>query len=137
VIRNWARVQAAHQHRAYFRRLLVHEYLAGRRGLKNTLQFHGVDTIEHATTDSAFGRVDAGDQVARLLVGLPARQQAALALRFLEDCTYSEVAGALGCRESTARSLVKRGLAALRLNLDAQPTPTRTARTRRDDHRDD
>jgi DNA-directed RNA polymerase specialized sigma24 family protein len=39
-------------------------------------------------------------------------------LRFYEDLTYEEIAAALGCRLGTAKSLVHRGLAALRKELD-------------------
>lgn len=48
------------------------------------------------------------------LVTLPFRQRAALVLRFYEDRTTEEIAVLLGCRAGTARSLISRGLAALR-----------------------
>lgn len=48
------------------------------------------------------------------LAALPYRQRAALVLRFYEDRTEAEIAAALGCRPATVRSLVHRGLAALR-----------------------
>jgi RNA polymerase sigma-70 factor (sigma-E family) len=50
----------------------------------------------------------------RALLALPVRQRAALVLRFYEDMSYAEIARTLGSREGTARSLVSRGLAALR-----------------------
>jgi len=45
---------------------------------------------------------------------LPYRQRAALVLRFYEDLPDEEIARALKCRPATVRSLVHRGLAALR-----------------------
>lgn len=48
------------------------------------------------------------------LLALPFRQRAALVLRFYEDRTTEEIAEALGCRPGTARSLLSRGVAALR-----------------------
>jgi RNA polymerase sigma-70 factor (sigma-E family) len=48
------------------------------------------------------------------LVHLPYRQRAALVLRYYEDRPEAEIADLLGCRPATVRSLVHRGLAALR-----------------------
>jgi RNA polymerase sigma factor (sigma-70 family) len=45
---------------------------------------------------------------------LPYRQRVALVLRFYEDLPDEEIAKALRCRPATVRSLVHRGLAALR-----------------------
>jgi RNA polymerase sigma factor (sigma-70 family) len=45
---------------------------------------------------------------------LPARQRAAIVLRFHLGSTDVEIAEVLGCRPATARSLVHRGLARLR-----------------------
>ena len=54
----------------------------------------------------------------RLSRQLPHRQRAALVLRFYEDRSFAEVAEVLGCAESSARSLVHRGLADLRRRLE-------------------
>ncbi|HYZ99153.1 MAG TPA: sigma-70 family RNA polymerase sigma factor [Acidimicrobiales bacterium] len=48
------------------------------------------------------------------LARLPYRQRAALVLRFYEDWPDAEIAALLRCRPATVRSLVHRGLAALR-----------------------
>jgi RNA polymerase sigma-70 factor (sigma-E family) len=48
------------------------------------------------------------------LVRLPYRQRAALVLRYYEDRPDDEIAEVLGCRPATVRSLIHRGLAALR-----------------------
>lgn len=50
----------------------------------------------------------------RALLDLPARQRAALVLRYYEDLPEDEIAQILGCRPGTVRSLVSRGTAALR-----------------------
>lgn len=54
----------------------------------------------------------------RLSRQLPRRQRAALVLRFYEDRSFAEIAEVLGCAESSARSLVHRGLADLRQKLE-------------------
>jgi RNA polymerase sigma factor (sigma-70 family) len=48
------------------------------------------------------------------LAALPYKQRAALVLRFYEDRPAQEIAKALHCRPATVRSLIHRGLAALR-----------------------
>ena len=48
------------------------------------------------------------------LENLPFRQRVALVLRYYEDRSMEEIAAALECRPGTAKSLVSRGLAALR-----------------------
>ncbi|MEU2613019.1 sigma factor-like helix-turn-helix DNA-binding protein [Micromonospora sp. NPDC007271] len=46
------------------------------------------------------------------------RQRAALFLRFYLDLPEREIAAALGCRPGTVKTLIHRGLAALREHLD-------------------
>jgi len=50
------------------------------------------------------------------LLGLPARQRAAIVLRYYEDLSESAIADILRCPPATVRSLVRRGLQTLRLN---------------------
>lgn len=56
------------------------------------------------------------------LQALPHRQRAALVLRFYEQASIAEIAETLGAREGTAKSLVSRGLAALRANTGLTDT---------------
>ena len=56
-------------------------------------------------------------QARRLLAGLPARQRAAVALRFYDDLAFAEIGLILDCPESTARSYVHRALERLRAQL--------------------
>lgn len=55
---------------------------------------------------------------------LPRKQRVAVVLSYIEDRTYDEIAAVLGCSPATARSLVSRGVAALRrmnsTDLDAR-----------------
>lgn len=54
------------------------------------------------------------DETWAVLRRLPERQRQALVLRFYEDLPEAEIARLLGCRPGTVRSLVHRGLAAVR-----------------------
>ncbi len=58
----------------------------------------------------------------RAMAGLPERQRAAIVLRFYEDLSEADVAEILRCRPGTAKSLVSRGLEAMRQEMrGAQP----------------
>jgi len=59
------------------------------------------------------------DALQRALVVLPYRQRAALVLRFYEDWPDDDIAELLGCRPATVRSLIHRGLEAMRKVLDS------------------
>lgn len=61
-----------------------------------------------------------------LLTDLPARQRAALTLRYVHDLSDAAIARALGCRTGTVRSLLSRGRAAIRARH--QDSTTRTQR---------
>ncbi len=49
---------------------------------------------------------------------LPARRRAAIVLRFYEDLAEADIAQVLGCRPGTVRSLLSRGLAELRKEVE-------------------
>jgi RNA polymerase sigma-70 factor (sigma-E family) len=59
-----------------------------------------------------------GSELFDALAVLPFRQRTALVLRFYEDRSTEEIAAALGCRPGTAKSLVSRGLARLREEIE-------------------
>jgi RNA polymerase sigma-70 factor (ECF subfamily) len=56
--------------------------------------------------------------VNRAITRLPPQQREAVALRFLEQLSYAEIAGVLECTETTARSHMHHGLCALRKYLE-------------------
>jgi RNA polymerase sigma-70 factor (sigma-E family) len=49
---------------------------------------------------------------------LPARQRAALVLRYYEDLSGKQVAQCLGCSHAAARTLISRGLESLRAGME-------------------
>lgn len=51
------------------------------------------------------------------LIALPSRQRAAVVLKYWGDLSEREIAFALGCRQGTVKSLLSRGLLALREEL--------------------
>ena len=112
----WDRVQAADMPMAYVRRSLVNGFLNQRRRPQSREIV--VDDVPERL-DTMVSRdigVDVGnrDLVWRLLATLPDRQRAALVMRFFDDLADDEIAESLGCRLGTVRSLISRGLSALR-----------------------
>ncbi len=71
----------------------------------------GVDTTMGAGLDT--GLTEFSDA----LQSLPTRQRTAVVLRYLCDLSDDDIAGILDCRTATVRSLVHRGLAALRTQI--------------------
>jgi len=109
----WWRVDAADHPLAYVRRCLTNAFVSSRRRASATEIV--VATVPDAPTrlDASEGVVDRGLTV-QLLSRLSDRQRAAIVLRYYHDLTDDEIAAHLDCRRATARSLVSRGLAAMR-----------------------
>jgi RNA polymerase sigma-70 factor (sigma-E family) len=63
---------------------------------------------------------DDRDALWHALGALPARQRAALVLRFYEDLSERQIAEILRCRPGTVKSLVSRGLARLRTQIGGE-----------------
>jgi RNA polymerase sigma-70 factor (sigma-E family) len=61
------------------------------------------------------------DELWRAVQRLPERQRAAVVLRYYEDRSEREVAITLGCSDAAAKSLIARGMAALRADVGAAP----------------
>jgi len=51
------------------------------------------------------------------LLGLPVRQRAAIVLRYYEDLSEAQIAELLQCRPGTVKSLLSRGLEAMRTEI--------------------
>jgi RNA polymerase sigma-70 factor (sigma-E family) len=113
----WHLVAAADVPVAYVRRSLANGFVnhtrrAARREFAVDVLPEGIDDHDRA------GQLDDRDEIWTLLRTLPDRQRTALVLRYFHDLPDDEIGAALGCREGTVRSLVSRGLAALRENAD-------------------
>jgi RNA polymerase sigma-70 factor (sigma-E family) len=77
-----------------------------------------VAMVETAT-DGGFSAVEARDTLRRVLGTLPRLQRAVLVLGYLDDASDDEIARIIGRKPTTVRSLRKRGLAALRVQLES------------------
>jgi RNA polymerase sigma-70 factor (ECF subfamily) len=97
---------------AWLHRIAVRAALreARRAGRRRAAEHAGHDP-RPATEDAAL------DSALAVLEGLPARQRAALTLRYVHDLPDAAIARALRCRPGTVRSLLSRGRDAVRAAL--------------------
>ncbi|WP_026425886.1 SigE family RNA polymerase sigma factor [Actinokineospora inagensis] len=120
--RVWHKVSEHDKLDGYTRRILVRTFLdETRRG------FFRRETVTEDPGDpaaAANGSVEDRLELLRALTRVPARQRAALVLRYWEDLSLAETAKAMGCSEGTVKSQSARGLGYLR---DILPTPTATS----------
>ncbi len=124
----WHRVESAESSLGYVRRSIANRYVSSRRRREVPT------TSRWELPDSWDGR-DLSTEVAEqafvwgLLGTLPARQRAAVTLKYFHDLPDDDIAQALDCRPATVRSLLSRAMANLRqstaqLEPADQPRPT-------------
>jgi RNA polymerase sigma-70 factor (sigma-E family) len=108
----WSSVRRDGNPHAYARTALVRIHInAWRRQRREVV----TDTPPEGFVDDSASTVVDRDWIAAALRSLPPRQRAVVALRYLEDLSMNDIAEALGCAESTARSQLHRALASLRV----------------------
>jgi len=118
VYRRWRRDGSDVEHaEAYARRAVLNEYLRRRR-LRSATELI-TDSMPDTATPAPDTTVAEHDAMWRALGGLPKRQRAALVLRYYEDLPDRDIATMLDCRQATVRSLIARGLHALRTSVTA------------------
>jgi RNA polymerase sigma-70 factor (sigma-E family) len=110
----WDRIARIDEPYAYVRRMLTNEFLSRRRrrALRTVPLTSAVDPPAPSGPEPG-----AGDDLWRLLAGLPRQQRAVLVLRYYEGLTDAEIADVLHCRPVTVRGYASRALAALRIEL--------------------
>ena len=82
-----------------------------RAGRRRAAERAGHDPPERSDDEALTGAL-------ALLDGLPARQRAALTLRYVHDLPDAAIARALRCRPGTVRSLLSRGREAVRAGME-------------------
>ena len=113
----WRRLIAGGEPDAYARRIIVNRHISWWRRLGRRERLTAFDVDHPAVAEPAQDGLADTHLARRLLAGLPARQRAAVALRFYDDLAFAEIATVLDCTESTARSYVHRALERLRAEL--------------------
>jgi RNA polymerase sigma-70 factor (sigma-E family) len=109
----WQKVLDADAGLAYVRRSLVNRFVSGARSPAARAEsmwelpdsWDGRDVSETVAT---------ANTIWQLLGGLPPRQRAAVVMRYFHDMSDPDIADVLGCRPVSVRSLVSRGISAMR-----------------------
>ncbi len=115
-IRRWDRITRRDSVEAYVRRAMINKQRSVWRRRASTEHLRA-DLPDTPTPDRT-GQVDDLDLLQRALQQLPARQRAAVVLRFYEDLTEAQTAGVLDCSVGTVKSQTSRGIARLRTLLN-------------------
>lgn len=111
----WDRIDMIDNRQAYLRRMVVNELGSWRR--KWARYVPHPDTALDRQVGDGTGQIDDRVELIRELAKLPAKQRAAVTLRFLEDLSDAEIGEVLNCREVTVRGYIHRALKALRVEM--------------------
>ncbi|WP_250035313.1 SigE family RNA polymerase sigma factor [Paractinoplanes maris] len=116
----WRRIEGAPE--AYARKALVNR--ATNRWRSRARRLETPLGVQHEQAGPDHGEdVALRSAVLDALRDLPAKQRAAVVLRYLDDLPVHEVAAALGCSEGTVKSNASRGLDRLRRVLGPSLIP--------------
>jgi RNA polymerase sigma-70 factor (sigma-E family) len=110
----WDRIAKIEEPHAYVRRMLTNEFLSRRR--RRRIRTVPLDSGPEPPAPPG-PEPGEGDEVWRLLAGLPRQQRAVLVLRYYEGLTDDQIGEALHCRAGTVRGYASRALAALRIEI--------------------
>lgn len=113
----FAHLRAHEAFHAYLRRALVNLHTSGIRRSMLERDWLRRESARQAATTASMPDVGAREDLWRALATLPARQRAALVLRYYEDLSERDTAAALGCSVAAVKSLVARGGDALRTEI--------------------
>lgn len=110
----WHRVASRESLDAYVRRIMVNENTSWhRRAWKRRETV--VDVVpEHSNPADPYRMFDQRDRLWPLVQRLPARQRAAVVLRYYEDLSERDTAAILNCSVGTVKSQTSRAIATLR-----------------------
>jgi RNA polymerase sigma-70 factor (sigma-E family) len=118
VIARLGHVRTGQAFDAYLRRTIVNLAKNGWRksSTERAKAFAGTPPTQVAPAADA----DVVDRLTmfQAIQALPIRQRTAIVLRFYEDLPEADIAAVMRCRPGTARSLISRGMAALRSELE-------------------
>ncbi len=108
----WDRINDRGALDGYVRRVMVNINISWWR--RRRLDEYPTDELPDLPVADHSGRSELRDSVDRLLDRLPARQRAAVVLRYYDDLTEPEIAETLGVSVGTVKSTVSRAMARLR-----------------------
>jgi RNA polymerase sigma-70 factor (sigma-E family) len=92
---------------AYARRTITNNYISNQRKKSSS------ELVTDVLPEIPFAAPEISDMW-QVLSAVPERQRAAIVMRYWLDLSDEQIGSVLGCRAGTVRSLLSRGLAALR-----------------------
>lgn len=114
--RSWNRIGSMEFPAAYVRRIISTRHLrADTSWFRRNVDVMDPVTLPDGVVDDASIRSSDRDELSCWLAGLPVRQRTAVVLRHFSGLGYDEIAVELSVSPTGARTLVSRGLAALRV----------------------
>ena len=116
LVRTWPRWSSIRRHddpEVYVRRVIVNSRTSWLRR-RSSAEIPAAETPERHTDADAYAAADARECLHRVLMRLPPRQRAVIALRFLDDLTEGQVATILGCSVGTVKSQAAKAIVKLR-----------------------
>jgi RNA polymerase sigma-70 factor (sigma-E family) len=114
----WDRINDRGALDGYVRRAMVNINISWWR--RRRLEEYPTDELPDMPVADHARRSELRDAMERLLGRLPARQRAAVVLRYYEDLTESEIAETLGVSVGTVKSTVSRAMARLREEAEGE-----------------
>jgi RNA polymerase sigma-70 factor (sigma-E family) len=117
VYRHWDRVRAVELPDAYVRRIMVNENNSRWRRVLRHRETPGSHVLEVIAPAATLPDRAASIDLWRQVQTLPARQRAAVVLRYYEDLSEAQTAEILGCSVGTVKSHTSRALSALRIKM--------------------
>ena len=104
---------------AYLRRTVVNHCMSHHRREKVARTYAERERVRLTgrAPASEMPDVETKDEIRTALADLPARQRAAIVLRFYADLTEAQIGDSLGCSEGAARALVFRAMETLRSRI--------------------
>jgi RNA polymerase sigma-70 factor (sigma-E family) len=113
----FAHLRAREAFDAYLRRAIVNLHTSGLRRRRLEREWLQREGLPRAAATSSMPDVGAREDLWHALSKLPARQRAALVLRYYEDLSERDVGAGRRCRAAAVKALVARGSEALRREL--------------------
>ena len=114
----WPSLRDPAKAEAYTRKVITTTAISWYR--RKSWQERPSDTIPEKSHSGHADELTQREWVWSALQDLPARQRAAIVLRYYEDLTEAQTAAALGCAVGTVKSQVHAGLKTLRTTLDSR-----------------
>ena len=114
----WERINDRAALDGYVRRAMVNINISWWR--RRRLKEYPTDELPDMPVADHSRHSELRDAMERLLDRLPARQRAAIVLRYYEDLTETEIAEALGISVGTVKSTVSRAMAKLREDAERE-----------------